>query len=115
MSRLITYTMLFRFGFLQYCSENVEYISFKNDYRTTRKSINETEIYSMNVFKSYFEYASDVELHTNKAVKLKTYAQSWLYVIMHLMNAWRSGDIVYGLPKVDFDGLNFNDLEYFKE
>ena len=112
---IVEYVKQYFIGFLQYCSENVEYISFKNDYRTTRKSINETEIYSMNVFKSYFEYASDVELHTNKAVKLKTYAQSWLYVIMHLMNAWRSGDIVYGLPKVDFDGLNFNDLEYFKE
>src|SRR5699024_11909377 len=62
----------------------------------------------------YFEYASDVDLHTNQAIKLKTYAQAWLYVIMHLMNAWRSGDIVYGLPNIEFDDLNFNNLDYFK-
>src|SRR5699024_12432960 len=69
----------------------------------------------MNFFKSYFKHASDVELHTNKAVKLKTYAQSWLYVIMHLMNAWRSGDIIYGLPKIEFYDLDFINLEYFEK
>src|SRR5699024_2741978 len=66
-------------------------------------------------FKSYFKHASDVELHTNKAVKLKTYAQSWLYVIMHLMKAWRSGDIIYGLPKIEFYDLDFINLEYFEK
>src|SRR5690625_6299368 len=69
----------------------------------------------MTMFKNYFEYASDVDLHTNQAIKLKTYAQAWLYVIMHLMNAWRSGDIVYGLPNIEFDDLNFNNLDYFKD
>ncbi|EGQ26206.1 hypothetical protein HMPREF9372_1796 [Sporosarcina newyorkensis 2681] len=32
---------------------------------------------------------------------------------MHLMNAWRSGDIVYGLPKIDFDELDIKDFTYF--
>lgn len=114
-STIVEYVKQYFIGFLQYCSENAENIRFKNDYRTTRKSASETEIYSMNIFKSYFEYASDVDLHTNQAIKLKTYAQAWLYVIMHLMNAWRSGDIVYGLPKIEFDDLNFNDLDYFKD
>lgn len=114
-STVVEYVKQYFIGFLQYCSENAENIRFKNDYRTTRKSASETEIYSIDIFKGYFEYASDVELHTNQAIKLKTYAQAWLYVIMHLMNAWRSGDIVYGLPKIEFNDLNFNDLDYFKD
>ncbi|MEY8643114.1 helix-turn-helix domain-containing protein [Staphylococcus arlettae] len=114
-STVIEYVKQYFIGFIQYCSENAEDIRFKNDYRTTRRSASETEVYSMDIFKSYFEYASDVDLHTNQAIKLKTYAQSWLYVIMHLMNAWRSGDIVYGLPKIEFNDLNFRDLEYFKD
>src|SRR5690625_7702719 len=34
---------------------------------------------------------------------------------MQLMNAWRSGDIVYGLPNIEFDDLNYNNLDYFKD
>ena len=31
------------------------------------------------------------------------------------MNAWRSGDIIYGLPKIEFYDLDFINLEYFEK
>src|SRR5690625_5407009 len=74
-STIVEYVKQYFIGFLQYCSENAENISFKNDYRTIHKSASETEIYSMTIFKNYFEYASDVDLYTNQAIKLKKYAQ----------------------------------------
>lgn len=114
-STIVEYVKQYFIGFLQFCSENVEKCKFKNDYRTNRNNQSETEIYSLKTFKEYFEHARDMDLHTKKAIKLKTYAQTWLYVIMHLMNAWRSGDIVYGLPQIDFDGLDINDFSYFKD
>ena len=113
-STIVEYVKQYFIGFLQFCSENVEGCAFRNDYRTNRNNQSETEIYSLKTFKGYFEYVRDIDLHTEKAIKLKTYAQTWLYLIMHLMNAWRSGDIVYGLPQVDFDGLDIDDLSYFK-
>src|SRR5699024_5398911 len=46
-STIVEYVKQYFIGFLQYCSENAENISFKNDYRTIHKSASETEIYSM--------------------------------------------------------------------
>lgn len=112
---IVEYVKQYFIGFLQFCSENVKNCKFKNDYRTNRNNQSETEIYSLKTFKEYFEHVKDVDLHTKKAIKLKTYAQTWLYVIMHLMNAWRSGDIVYGLPQIEFDELDINDFSYFKD
>lgn len=110
---IVEYVKQYFIGFTQFCSENVGSCKFKNDYKTSRDNISETEIYSLHTFKDYFEHVKDVDLHIDHAIKLKTYAQTWLYVIMHLMNAWRSGDIIYGLPKIDFDELDIKDFTYF--
>src|SRR5690625_7749958 len=63
-STIVEYVKQYFIGFLQYCSENAENISFKNVYRTIHKSDSETEIYFMNIFKNYFELACVVDLHT---------------------------------------------------
>ena len=110
---IVEYVKQYFIGFTQFCSENVEGCKFKNDYKTSRENTTETEIYSLHTFKDYFEHVKDIDSHLVHAIKLKTYAQTWLYLIMHLMNAWRSGDIIYGLPKIDFDELDIKDFTYF--
>ncbi|WP_445480340.1 helix-turn-helix transcriptional regulator [Lysinibacillus irui] len=111
---IVEYVKQYFIGFLQYISQESKEINFKNDYKTSRNTISETEIYTKTIFNEYFEYVKDLERHIENAIKRKTYAQTWLYIIMHLMNAWRSGDIIYGLPQIDFEGIEINDLDYFK-
>lgn len=113
-TEIVEYVKQYFIGFLQHTSQESKEVNFKNDYKTSRNTISETEIYSKTIFNEYFEYVKDMERHIENAIKRKTYAQSWLYIIMHLMNAWRSGDIIYGLPQIDFEGIEINDLHYFK-
>ncbi|ASI78874.1 helix-turn-helix domain-containing protein [Bacillus cereus group sp. TH208-1LC] len=42
------------------------------------------------------------------------YASSWLYVLTHLGNAWRHGDIM-DMPMVDFESVGIDSLENLKE
>lgn len=109
------YVKQYFIGFLQYCSQNTEGCNFSNQYSAHNNENSDTEIYTLETFKQYHEYVKNINLHIPNAIKLKTYAQTWLYVIMHLMNAWRSGDIIYGLPTIDFDDLTINDLTFFKD
>lgn len=100
-------------GFIQYCSENVDGCKFSNQYTTFNDPNSETDIYTLEIFNKYYEHVKNIELHLEKAIKYKTYAQTWVYVLMHLMNAWRSGDIIYGLPTIDFIDLPIEDLTFF--
>ncbi|KGR85700.1 hypothetical protein CD30_19095 [Ureibacillus massiliensis 4400831 = CIP 108448 = CCUG 49529] len=108
------YVKQYFIGFIQYCSENIEGCNFSNQYATFNDPNNETDIYTLEIFNQYYEHAKNIEVHIEKAVKYKTYAQTWVYIIMHLMNAWRSGDIIYGLPTIDFIDLSINDLSFFE-
>ncbi|MEC1743314.1 helix-turn-helix domain-containing protein [Schinkia azotoformans] len=114
-NNIAEYIKQYFIGFIQYCSQNIEGCKFSNQYSTHNDENSDTEIYTLETFKQYHEYVENIELHVPNAIHLKTYAQTWLYVIMHLMNAWRSGDIIYGLPTIDFDDLTINDLAFFKD
>ncbi|WP_060669317.1 helix-turn-helix domain-containing protein [Oceanobacillus caeni] len=108
------YVKQYFIGFVQYCSENIEDCNFFNRYATFNDPNTDTDIYSLETFNKYYNHVIDIELHIEKAIKYKTYAQAWVYVIMHLMNAWRSGDIIYGLPTIDFVDLPIKDLTFFE-
>ncbi|MFA2839688.1 hypothetical protein AB1I77_00210 [Bacillus paranthracis] len=45
--------------------------------------------------------------------KISYYASSWLYVLTHMGNAWRHGDIM-DMPMVDFESIGINSLETLK-
>lgn len=57
------------------------------------------EIYSFDVYSKVFDYCTNIEYHTQMSlneINLKEkciYASSWLYVILHMNNAWRNGDV----------------------
>lgn len=108
------YVKQYFIGFIQYCSENIEGCNFSNQYSTFNDPNSETDIYTLEIFNKFYELVKNIELHIDKAIKYKTYAQTWVYVTMHLMNAWRSGDIIYGLPTIDFIDLSINDLAFFE-
>ena len=111
----VEYIKQYFIGFIQYVSEDSQAVKFKNNYKSNRNTVSETQIYSKELFKEYFEYVQDIELHIGKAVFKKTYAQTWLYIIMHFLDAWRSGDIIYGLPSVNIEEIGIFNFEYFEE
>jgi len=101
-------------SFLQYCAKRVN-CNFKNDYNMANKDPKDKDIYSFGKFLDYYNYVKNIEVHIPDAVKTKTIAQTWLFVLMHMINAWRKSDIIHGLPSIDLNDIKVNSLSYFEK
>lgn len=101
--------------FLIYCSGQT-HCEFKETYSVTRGYSKEKEIYSPEIFLNYYNYVKNIELHLDKAIKSKPYASTWLFVMMHMIDAWRKSDIVFGLPRrINTEVAGISTIEWFKE
>lgn len=75
----------------------------------TRKK-QKKEIYDFEVWANLFDFLIDIKLHAKNSVdkiekdKDIKYPSVWLYLILHLNNAWRNGDAA------DFPRLHIHDL-----
>src|SRR5699024_693235 len=79
-------------------------------------------------YKKLYNYTKDIPLHKEKAIKdtlkeisakgkkagVKYYATSWLYVLLHLNNAWRHSDVIT-FPQVNLSGTQIIDLNWMLE
>ncbi|WP_204601691.1 hypothetical protein [Cohnella boryungensis] len=85
------------YDFLKFASEKV---LCKYDLRhvlrpnSRPKTKRDKEIYSLEEFLQVFEIASNIESHVNDAINDYYYASAWLYVLVHLTNAWRHSDVM---------------------
>lgn len=67
-------------------------------------------IYDFEVYSKVFQYQTDIKTHVKNALNeienkgTCVYASTWLYVMLHLNNAWRHGD-VRDFPALDVDDL----------
>lgn len=71
-----------------------------------------SNIYSTEEWLSYYILLTDISKHINKAIEEDSYAQRWLYAILHLSIAWRKSDIGK-MPNIDIlkKELDFNWLK----
>ena len=80
-------------------------------------------IYSFEDYIGLWDYVGNLSHHKQKAIddarkailgkSYIRYASSWLYVILHLNNAWRHYDITQ-IPRIDVSRLNIGDLDSFE-
>jgi len=104
--------------FLNYCCSKVPCI-FKNTYKIeyNEKLKRDKEIYNKQTFLDFYTYVNNIELHILMAKQHKQYAQTWLFVIMHMINGWRKSTIVTELPNLpleEIEGLNIYALEHLE-
>lgn len=91
------------------------------------KEEKDKSIYEYEIFKKLFNYAKDISIHKERTIKdtlniiagkkpreLKHYASSWLYVLLHLNNAWRHSDVIK-FPQVNLSGTKIVDLNWMLE
>jgi len=74
-------------------------------------------------YSKVFQYCTNIELHIVKSIEeiqtnfTATYASAWLYIMLHMNNAWRNGD-VEGFPKLELNDLleelKICDIDWFK-
>lgn len=91
---------------------------------TREVKVRSKEVYSYDEYMSLYDYAADMN-HKNKAILeaeklLKNretgyhYSSAWLYILVHLTNAWRHSDIL-NIPTIDLNEISTNTLEALKE
>lgn len=85
------------------------------------------EIYEYDEYIKVYDYVKEKKHnHKHKAIsdaekiiqgenekRISYYASAWLYVIAHMGNAWRHGDII-DIPTVDFESIGIDSLETLK-
>lgn len=106
-------------GFLTYCKikrkeqcVSVEYYNVNNIIDKGKRS--EKLIYSKEQWISYCTYLTDIEKHKKKAIDNRRYAETWLFILLHLSLAWRSSDIKK-VPNVSLELVGIDDFSWFDE
>jgi hypothetical protein len=78
--------------------------------KRSENSERNNEIYDFDIYAKAFKFLSDIKLHTKNSIdkilreKDIRYSSLWLYLMLHLNNAWRHGDTA------DFPRLHVYDL-----
>ncbi|RID83276.1 hypothetical protein [Mesobacillus zeae] len=96
----------------------------KNSSNTTRTVNQDMDIYDYTTFKQVYSYVNKLN-HKAPAIndgllrinfptlkQSNEYAYSWLYILLHLNNAWRHRDIC-NIKMINISFLNINSLEKF--
>ncbi|UOW66787.1 hypothetical protein [Paraclostridium bifermentans] len=90
--------------------------------------LGEIDTYDFAEYKLLFNFLTDIDYHINKILRgdfyknkdeagKRVYPSIWLYLILHLNNAWRHGD-VSTFPRIEIADLlydwNIDSIEWFK-
>ncbi|MDE8674454.1 helix-turn-helix domain-containing protein [Priestia aryabhattai] len=102
--------------FINYC-QTKESCTFKREYKISYKEQPkiDKEIYDKVTFLSYYNYIKDVSLHFEKSINNSTYARTWLFVIMHMINAWRKSTITSELPNLPIETIDDLNIYTFED
>ena len=105
----------------QFQIKNIKYTTKNID---EEKYIIDNEIYSIDDFFIILNYCTNVNLHIKKGLKeieekgTCKYISTWLYVCLHLNNAWRCSDIVE-FPVIDLSDIflknDITNIDWFYE
>lgn len=89
-----------------------------------KEKAEDNEIYSLEEYTAVFNYCIDIKKRVEESlteIKEKgryVYLSTWLYVMLHLNNAWRNGDI-NKFPRLYVDDIlaenNITSIEWFKD
>lgn len=83
--------------------------------RVVKLDDEDLEPYSPETYQEINLFAREIDEHIPRAVKSASYAQMWVYVILHLTDVWRHSDLVEKLPPVTLEQLGVMQLNWFKE
>lgn len=83
------------------------------------------EIYTTNEFVDLLDYVSNTDLHIKLSLEdisnyfkgervHKKYDSTWLYILLHMNNGWRSSDIS-SFPRVDLSRIGIKSLKAYSE
>ncbi|MGG2119852.1 hypothetical protein AB1J99_30140 [Bacillus bombysepticus] len=103
---------------------HIEELNYKYGKRRKKRK-KEKSIYKIEDYISLYNYTINIEMHKKKAImdvkriihgdtSYSMYESAWLYMLLHLNNAWRHNDILE-FPRIDLQKLGITSLDWIEE
>ncbi|MEC3439828.1 hypothetical protein P9136_24355 [Bacillus cereus] len=104
-------------------NNNFRLSEINSPYKISSKKKRSNDIYSPEEFKKFFDYISNLDFHKERAIRsvkevinksvtnnprrnfYNQYDSVWLYMLIHLNNAWRHWDCTE-IPRINFEGTS---------
>ncbi len=69
-------------------------------------------IYSLDQFTQYIQFTKDIKINVPRAIKSYKNCLSWLFILLHITNAWRKEDY-YKIPNIQIEEIGVTSLAWF--
>ncbi|EPY7705668.1 hypothetical protein OWO78_01210 [Bacillus pacificus] len=107
------------------CKKSFKLNEINSPYKAESKKKNQVNVYTPEEYKEFFNYISDLVIHKDRAIQsvkedidkfvnggyknkyFNRYDSVWLYMLVHLNNAWRHWDCTE-IPRINFEGTNID-------
>lgn len=86
----------------------------KNKLLAVQKSKHkEQEIYSASTFNQIYKHVQNIELHIEKSLNSRSYANMWVYVTLLCCDFIRGSDLVLNTPSLNLKELDIQELDFY--
>lgn len=65
------------------------------------------------IFMKYYDYVTEMENNVRLAIGKPKHAHLWVYIMVHMFEAWRASDVIHELPFVNLDAIKVYSLDFF--
>jgi len=102
-------------GFINSCKDKRD-CKYQNNYNFhfIKSKKLENVIYTKKEWLEYCKYLINMDEHKDKAIKKRRYAETWLFMILHLSLSWRSYDIKK-MPNVPIEIIEIDNFAWFEK
>ncbi|BCC57058.1 TPA: helix-turn-helix domain-containing protein [Bacillus cereus] len=100
--------------FLSYAFDQKN-IPQKNKLLAVQKNKNkdkEQEIYSASTFNQIYKHVQNIELHIEKSLNSRSYANMWVYVALLCCDFIRGSDLVFNTPNLNLKELDIQESDF---
>ncbi|MGH0860354.1 helix-turn-helix domain-containing protein [Bacillus pacificus] len=84
----------------------------KNKLLAVQNKQKEQEIYSASTFNQIYKHIQNIELHIEKSLNSRSYANMWVYVTLLCCDFIRGSDLVLNTPSLNLKELNIQEADF---
>ncbi|MCU5095643.1 DNA-binding protein [Bacillus wiedmannii] len=85
----------------------------KNKLLAVQNKQKEQEVYSASTFNQIYKHVQNIELHIEKSLNSRSYANMWVYVTLLCCDFIRGSDLVLNTPSLNLKELDIQEADFY--
>ncbi|MDV5068288.1 DNA-binding protein [Bacillus sp. W1] len=86
----------------------------KNKLLAVQNKQKEQEVYSASTFNQIYKHVQNIELHIEKSLNSRSYANMWVYVTLLCCDFIRGSDLVLNTPSLNLKELDIQEADFYR-